>query len=81
MDVHEMLLKVQRGEVDLAEAEDYFKKLPYEDIGCAKIDHHRGLRSGFGEVIYSPGKTWSIWSGFFRVLPVAGKCAGHQSQP
>lgn len=57
MDVHEMLLKVQRGEVDLAEAEDYFKKLPYEDIGCAKIDHHRGLRSGFGEVIYSPGKT------------------------
>lgn len=57
MDVHEMLLKVQRGEIELEEAEEYLKKLPYEDIGCAKIDHHRGLRSGFGEVIYSPGKT------------------------
>ncbi len=31
--------------------------MPFEDLGFAKIDHHRGLRQGFAEVIYAPGKT------------------------
>ncbi len=31
--------------------------LPYEDLGFAKVDHHRNLRTGFPEVIYSSGKT------------------------
>lgn len=57
MDVHELLLKVRNGELEIEKAEEALKKLPYEDIGCAKIDHHRGLRSGFGEVIYCPGKS------------------------
>ena len=57
MDVHELLLKVQNHEVDLASAEEYLKKLPYEDLGFAKLDHHRALRSGFGEVVYCAGKT------------------------
>lgn len=57
MTVQEMLQKVKSGEMEIHQAEEFLKKLPYEDIGCAKIDHHRGLRSGFGEVIYSPGKT------------------------
>ena len=52
MDVHELLLKVQNQEIGLSEAEEYLKKLPYEDLGFAKLDHHRALRSGFGEVIY-----------------------------
>lgn len=57
MDVHELLLKVQNGEMDLNTAEEYLKKLPYEDLGFAKLDHHRALRSGFGEVVYCAGKT------------------------
>ena len=57
MDVHELLLKVQNQEIGLSEAEEYLKKLPYEDLGFAKLDHHRALRSGFGEVIYCAGKT------------------------
>ena len=57
MDVQELLLKVQNHEVDLASAEEYLKKLPYEDLGFAKLDHHRALRSGFGEVVYCAGKT------------------------
>ncbi|MBQ2288229.1 MAG: nickel pincer cofactor biosynthesis protein LarB [Lachnospiraceae bacterium] len=57
MDVHELLLKVQNQEMDISEAEEYLKKLPYEDLGFAKLDHHRALRSGFGEVIYCAGKT------------------------
>jgi NCAIR mutase (PurE)-related protein len=31
--------------------------MPYEDLGFAKIDHHRGLRQGFAEVVYAKGKT------------------------
>ena len=57
MDVHELLLKVQNKEMDLNAAEEYLKKLPYEDLGFAKLDHHRALRSGFGEVVYCAGKT------------------------
>ena len=49
MDVHELLLKVQNKEMDLNAAEEYLKKLPYEDLGFAKLDHHRALRSGFSE--------------------------------
>ncbi len=57
MDVHALLEQVKTGEITIGEAEEQLKKLPYEDLGCAKIDHHRGLRSGFGEVIYCAGKT------------------------
>ncbi|MDF2678057.1 MAG: 1-(5-phosphoribosyl)-5-amino-4-imidazole-carboxylate carboxylase, partial [Bacillota bacterium] len=50
MDIHELLLKVKNDEIDIKEAEAELKKLPYEDLGFAKLDHHRLLRSGFGEV-------------------------------
>ncbi len=39
------------------DAMDALKILPYEDIGFAKIDHHRGIRKGFPEVIYCEGKS------------------------
>lgn len=57
MNIHELLEQVRNHTIEIHEAEEYLKKLPYEDIGCAKIDHHRSLRSGFGEVIYCPGKS------------------------
>lgn len=57
MEVRTLLEKVKDGSITLEAAEEELKKLPYEDIGCAKIDHHRGLRSGFGEVIYCAGKS------------------------
>lgn len=57
MDIHELLLKVKNNEIDLSEAEKTLKKLPYEDLGFAKLDHHRMLRSGFGEVVYCSGKS------------------------
>ncbi len=56
MDIKEMLEKVKNGEVSIEKAEETLKKLPYEDLGFAKLDHHRKLRSGFGEVIYCSGK-------------------------
>ena len=57
MDIRELLLNVKEGTMDIENAESILKKLPYEDLGFAKLDHHRKLRSGFGEVIYCSGKS------------------------
>ena len=56
MDVHKMLEQVKAGQLDIAEAEEKLKDLPYEDLGYAKLDHHRKLRSGFGETVFCQGK-------------------------
>ena len=56
MDVRDMLQKVQSGEMEISRAEELLKNLPYEDLGYAKLDHHRKLRSGFGEVVFCQGK-------------------------
>src|SRR5271170_3257325 len=53
----EILESIQRGETSPADALTHLAKLPYEDAGFAKIDHHRSLRVGLPEVIYSKGKT------------------------
>ncbi|WMJ89680.1 nickel pincer cofactor biosynthesis protein LarB [Anaerocolumna sp. MB42-C2] len=65
MDIHKLLERVKNNEIDLAEAENLLKKLPYEDLGFAKLDHHRTLRSGFGEVIFCQGKSISHLSDIF----------------
>lgn len=56
MDVNAILTKVRSGTMEIKEAEALLKKLPYEDLGYAKIDHHRSVRQGFEEVIYCQGK-------------------------
>ena len=56
MDVHKMLEQAKAGQLDIAEAEEKLKDLPYEDLGYAELDHHRKLRSGFGETIFCQGK-------------------------
>lgn len=53
----EALRDVQAGRMRPEEALKLLAQAPYEDIGYAKIDHHRGLRNGTGEVIYGAGKT------------------------
>lgn len=52
-----LLAEVQRGSVSTAEASAQLASLPYEELGYAKIDHHRSLRLGLPEVIYAAGKT------------------------
>lgn len=56
METHEILEKVQRGELSVSDAEQYFRKQPFEEMGYAKLDTHRKVRSGFAEVIYCSGK-------------------------
>jgi hypothetical protein len=48
---------VRSGEVSPAKAIERLKHLPFEDLGFAKVDHHRTLRQGFAEVILGKGKT------------------------
>ena len=57
MEAREILEKVKNGEVSIEEAEGYFRRKPFEEMGYAKIDTHRKLRSGFAEVIFCSGKT------------------------
>ncbi|MGH9431242.1 MAG: nickel pincer cofactor biosynthesis protein LarB [Terriglobia bacterium] len=55
--IRKLLLGVHRGTVKVDEALAQLRDLPYEDLGYAKIDHHRALRQGFPEVILARGKT------------------------
>jgi len=52
-----LLEKVAKNEVSVPQALTELSHLPYEDLGFAKIDHHRSLRLGFPEVIFCQGKT------------------------
>jgi len=52
-----LLEKVKSGDIGVTEALDQLRFMPYEDIGFAKLDHHRSLRRGFAEVILCKGKT------------------------
>jgi NCAIR mutase (PurE)-related protein len=49
--------QVRRGDVDTEEALARVRHLPFEDLGFAKIDHHRALRHGIPEVVFAKGKT------------------------
>lgn len=56
LDTRKILEKVKKGDISIEEAEQYFRKQPFEEMGFAKIDTHRKLRSGFGEVVFCQGK-------------------------
>ncbi len=55
--LQQLLRGVQSGDVGIEEALTQLRLLPYEDIGFAKLDHHRWLRKGFPEVVLCRGKT------------------------
>jgi len=55
--LHELLRSVADGTTSIDAASDVIKRLPFEDIDFAHIDHHRSLRKGFPEVIFGQGKT------------------------
>src|ERR1700722_180058 len=49
--------QVRSGSVDIDSAVERVRHLPFEDLGFAKIDHHRSLRHGMPEVVLAQGKT------------------------
>ena len=56
-EVKRVLDGYKSGEVSLGDAIDRFRRLPYEDLGFANVDHHRTLRQGYPEVVFGAGKT------------------------
>lgn len=56
-EIRDILLGVQQGTVSVDQALLHLKQKPFEDLGYAKVDLHRKLRQGAGEVIYGAGKT------------------------
>jgi hypothetical protein len=57
LELLKILELVKAGELAPAKASERLKHLPFEDLGFAKVDHHRALRQGFAEVILGKGKT------------------------
>lgn len=55
--LRELLLSIRDKRLDVDEAVQELKRLPFDDLGFAKIDSHRELRRGFPEVVYCTGKT------------------------
>ena len=56
-DILQLLRQVAEGAVPPEEALSQLKRQPFEDLGYAKVDLHRGVRQGAAEVIYGAGKT------------------------
>ena len=74
--IRELLEKVSAGATGVEEALDVLKRLPYEDLGFAKIDTHRDLRTGFPEVVFCEGKTIEQIAGVVGSLPEDGFMMG-----
>lgn len=55
--IAKMLAQVRRGRLSVDEAMERLRDMPYENLGYARIDHHRPLRQGMPEVIFGRGKT------------------------
>lgn len=68
MDIREMLRQVQSGELDVDAAAERLRDLPYEDLGYAKLDHHRKVRSGFPETVFCQGKPDQFLAEIFKRL-------------
>jgi NCAIR mutase (PurE)-related protein len=55
--LRELLKDLQAGKTDVDAVLESLRSLPYEDLGFARVDHHRALRRGFPEVIFGEGKS------------------------
>ena len=53
----EILSQVSEGDMSVKEAEEKLRSLPYEELGFAKVDNHRTIRTGYPEVVFCQGKT------------------------
>jgi NCAIR mutase (PurE)-related protein len=70
--LRDLLQKVRTGEVEPDQALEELKRLPFSELGFAKVDHHRALRQGVPEVILGEGKTPEQIAGIARAQMAAG---------
>ena len=66
--IRKLFEQVRRGKLSPDEAVERVRHLPFEDLGFAKLDHHRALRSGMPEVIFGQGKTPAQMASIFSRL-------------
>ncbi len=71
--LRELLQSVRAGDQSIDDAITRLRTLPFEDLGFAKIDHHRAIRCGFPEVIYCEGKAID------QVAAIFDRCARSQA--
>jgi pyridinium-3,5-biscarboxylic acid mononucleotide synthase len=67
-----LLNEVREGKTDVTAALEKLRHLPFEDMGFAKLDHHRALRTGMPEVIFAAGKTSAQVAAIFERMSKAG---------
>ena len=72
-ELYDLLHNVKTGELSVEDAVTKIRLMPFEDIGYAKIDHHRAVRQGVGEVIYGAGKTPEQIEGIARSMQNRGQ--------
>ncbi len=66
--IRKLFQQVRQGKLSPDEAVERVRHLPFEDLGFAKVDHHRALRNGMPEVIFGKGKTPEQVAGIFTRL-------------
>jgi pyridinium-3,5-biscarboxylic acid mononucleotide synthase len=70
--IEALLIEVREGRSGVDEALERLRDLPFEDLGFAKVDHHRALRTGMPEVIFAEGKTAAQVAHIFDRMAHAG---------
>jgi pyridinium-3,5-biscarboxylic acid mononucleotide synthase len=70
--IEALLNEVREGRAAVGDALDRLRDLPFEDLGFAKLDHHRALRTGMPEVIFAEGKTAQQVATIFARMAQAG---------
>jgi len=68
-----LLEEVRAGRLGVDTAVERLRRLPFEDLGFAKVDHHRQLRGGAPETVYCPGKTPA------QVVAIVERLAAHHA--
>ncbi len=67
-DIEILLNEVKTGDKSVEEALDVLKNFPYSDLGFARLDHHREMRTGYPEIVYCAGKTVEQVVAIFTVM-------------
>ncbi|MGH9529685.1 MAG: nickel pincer cofactor biosynthesis protein LarB, partial [Terriglobales bacterium] len=70
--LRKLFQQVRVGDVSPDDAVEQLRHLPFEDLGFAKVDHHRRLRTGMPEVIFGQGKTPEQVAQIFASLAAHG---------
>jgi NCAIR mutase (PurE)-related protein len=67
-EIEKLLKEIKSGTKSVEEALEVLQNFPYTELGYARIDHHREMRTGYPEIVYCAGKTIEQVIGIFKVM-------------